>query len=156
MVDFNERLCKLNFLVNMELLFRFYFLVLWSMSLSSPVVGIYSIWAPLGLDKPSSTKSNQNLGETTYDTDKDNCRTLNSMDPNHFSVGFNCTGNDDLKTSTKLPNILRRIAFNTYALDLDKSNVNSSKHLESKFNNSLDLVLVIYLFLSINNGCTYF
>ncbi|XP_018653018.1 serine/threonine kinase [Schistosoma mansoni] len=99
--------------------------VIWSLPLSSPVIGMYALWSP-----SDSSSSVHATNENTHSN-------------------INSNSKESIKATTKLPRILRRIAFTTYALDLHNiTNPTDDQiydELEAKFNGTLDLAPSLYI-----------
>lgn len=99
--------------------------VIWSLPLSSPVIGMYALWSP--------SDSSSSVHATNENTNNN----------------INSNNKESIKETAKLPRILRRIAFTTYALDLhNMTNPTDDQiydELEAKFNGTLDLAYVLIL-----------
>uniref|UniRef100_A0A3Q0KSN6 Endoribonuclease n=2 Tax=Schistosoma mansoni TaxID=6183 RepID=A0A3Q0KSN6_SCHMA len=99
--------------------------LIWSLPLSSPVIGMYALWSP-----SDSSSSVHATNENTHSN-------------------INSNSKESIKATTKLPRILRRIAFTTYALDLHNiTNPTDDQiydELEAKFNGTLDLAPSLYI-----------
>ncbi|CAH8608257.1 unnamed protein product [Schistosoma curassoni] len=99
--------------------------LIWSLPLSSPVIGMYALWSP--------SDSSSSVHATNENTNNN----------------INSNNKESIKETAKLPRILRRIAFTTYALDLhNMTNPTDDQiydELEAKFNGTLDLAPSLYI-----------
>ncbi|CAL8083006.1 unnamed protein product, partial [Calicophoron daubneyi] len=139
--------------------------ILWILPLPSPLVGLYAVWAPprpvnknsksLGPNEnPKTTTNDSEVLQTQLDGEINASRNEDTFDtfveidePNSIPPTKEC------KSSTSdpppPPRILRRIAFVTYAIDLqDKLSLpihTLSTQLEAKFNGSLEFALSLFV-----------
>ncbi|VDQ03936.1 unnamed protein product [Trichobilharzia regenti] len=122
--------------------------LIWSLPLSSPVIGLYAVWS-----LPDSSSSIHTVNENSNNNNNDNYKdTINThthgKDVHHHDApdesNFNPTSDDkeSVRETVKLPKILRRIAFTTYALDLENTSHLPDDQIydviEAKFNGTLD------------------
>ncbi|CAH8864747.1 unnamed protein product [Trichobilharzia szidati] len=131
--------------------------LIWSLPLSSPVIGLYAVWS-----LPDSSSSIHTVHESSNNNNNnDNYKeTMNThthgKDVHHHhdtpdESNFNPTSDDkeSVRETVKLPRILRRIAFTTYALDLQNTSHLPDDQiydvLEAKFNGTLDFAPSLYV-----------
>lgn len=138
--------------------------LLWSLPLSSPVVGLYAVcWPPKGASSPTDCRYSSDFSTvedqrpsyahvSTYPRNSGSDHTAAFGETSLFGSPTPSTPNDspsEPPTSNRYPCVLRKIAFTTYALDMN-SEPYSSPHLnnlrlEAKFNGKLDLALSLLL-----------
>nr|CAH8864086.1 unnamed protein product [Trichobilharzia regenti] len=129
--------------------------LIWSLPLSSPVIGLYAVWS-----LPDSSSSIHTVNENSNNNNNDNYKdTINThthgKDVHHHDApdesNFNPTSDDkeSVRETVKLPRILRRIAFTTYALDLENTSHLPDDQIydviEAKFNGTLDFAPSLYV-----------
>ncbi|KAH8873983.1 Serine/threonine-protein kinase ppk4 [Schistosoma japonicum] len=137
--------------------------LIWSLPLSSPVIGMYALWSPSDSSSSDVHTTNENNSNNTckhnmnsqirepyfgHESDEkagtfQNSKFTESKDNN------NNHNKNSIKEAASLPRILRRIAFTTYALDLrDTANLSDNQiysELEAKFSGTLDLAPSLYI-----------
>ncbi|KAK4468662.1 hypothetical protein MN116_007846, partial [Schistosoma mekongi] len=142
--------------------------LLWSLPLSSPVIGMYALWSPSDSSSSDVHTTNENNNNNTckhsmnsqmrepyfnYGSNEkagtfQNSKFTESKENNNNNNNNNHNENS-IEETDNLPRILRRIAFTTYALDLrDIANLPDDQiysELEAKFNGTLDLAPSLYI-----------
>ncbi|CAH8586533.1 unnamed protein product [Heterobilharzia americana] len=138
--------------------------LIWSLPLSSPVIGMYAVWSPSS-DSSSSLHNNNmpnaqmheeapSYGDPSDDevvttTFQDSIITESNENNKKNNVNDNNSNRPSQKEVVQLPRVLRRIAFTTYALDL--RNISSFPEdriydeIEAKFSGTLDLAPSLYI-----------
>ncbi|KAF7257899.1 hypothetical protein EG68_04810 [Paragonimus skrjabini miyazakii] len=126
--------------------------LLWSLPLSSPVVGLYAVWNP---SQPSEcritprpiaqSESLESLAESMVEQSPDTNANLDEHRSSSARVVPECKTHVKPSFSPHVPHVLKRIAFTTYALNLKNEILLSptfmNTRLEAKFNSTLDLTL---------------
>ncbi|KAG5449532.1 Serine/threonine-protein kinase/endoribonuclease IRE2 [Clonorchis sinensis] len=138
--------------------------ILWSLPLSSPVVGLYTVRTPTTsgrkcrpVRRVQTPKPDENL-ESTFVNDSasgntDSTHSTSKSHPVQPSGGegsenqafSDCDSSEPDLSPLATPHILKRIAFTTYVLDVPPGFLMHSEllqsYLQAKFNGSLDLAL---------------
>ncbi|KAF5401592.1 hypothetical protein PHET_05323 [Paragonimus heterotremus] len=126
--------------------------LLWSLPLSSPVVGLYAVWNP---SQPSEcriaprpiaqSESLESPSESMVEQSPDASANLNEHRSSSAPVVPECKTQVKPSFSPHVPHVLKRIAFTTYALNLKNeillSPIFMNTRLEAKFSSTLDLTL---------------
>ncbi|KAA3674285.1 uncharacterized protein DEA37_0001862 [Paragonimus westermani] len=132
--------------------------LLWSLPLSSPVVGLYAVWNPsqpsecrIAPQPIAQSEATESLSESTVEHSPDTTVNLDEHPSSSAPVVSDCKIHVKPSFSPHVPHVLKRIAFTTYALNLKNEILLSptfmNARLEAKFNSTLDLTLPFDHFL---------
>ncbi|KAF8561779.1 hypothetical protein P879_06520, partial [Paragonimus westermani] len=126
--------------------------LLWSLPLSSPVVGLYAVWNPsqpsecrIAPQPVAQSEAPESLSQSTVEHSPDTSVNLDEHRSSSAPVVSDCKIHVKPSLSPHVPHVLKRIAFTTYALNLKNEILLSptfmNTRLEAKFNSTLDLTL---------------